>query len=540
MKIQFINPPYIGRFSRAQRSPGVIKSGTMYYPYWLAHAAALAEQRGHAIDLIDCPADGLSEADLQKRVQSYEPDLMVIESVTASWTSDCETAENLKKILPDTRIVMVGTHVTALWRETLSRYPAVDYVAIGEYDYTISELADALERKTPANKVDGLAYRDGESPARTADRPPIQDMDDLPWIAPIYKRFLTPEHYYFNLSYHPMVMLIGGRGCTAMCFYCVYPQVMHGHRYRHRSPEHIVGEMLWVQENMPEVHEITFEDDNFAADRKYARRFAEVVKDRGVKLPFFANLRTTVDYETLKALKDAGLRNTAVGFESGDNMVLKNMRKGQNTDIQKRFVDNAHKLGLLVHGCFMVGFPGETHETMKKTLQLAKEIKPDSAQFYPVMPYPGTGAYAYYENEGYLADVSFDQWLNDEGGHRCVINLPGLSPDDLEAFCEKAFRKFHFGPWYLFYKLKQAILSPKEGWRSIVAGFIFLKYTLTNKRKKQRPLPVQSIQVPQNWNEHIKVPMGRMERIRKGLDSETELLHEESRAGNSTRSIGDF
>ncbi len=528
MKIQFINPPYIGRFSRSQRSPGVIKSGTMYYPYWLAFAAAVAEERGFEIHLIDCPASGKSEADLVAHIKEFQPDVMVIESVTASWYSDCDIAGRLKQILPESKIIMTGTHVTAMWRETLQRQPAVDAIALGEYDYTISDVAEVFAQSADLAEIPGIAYRDGDSLQKTQQRPLIQDVDALPWISPIYKRFLNPHDYYFNLSYQPMVMLIGGRGCNAVCFYCVYPQVVHGHRYRHRSPENIVAEMLWVQNNMPEVKEITFEDDNFGADRKYARRFAELVKEHGVKLPFFANLRTTVDFETLKALKAAGLRNTAVGFESGDNMILRNMRKGQNTDIQKKFVDNAHKVGLLVHGCFMVGFPGETRETMNKTLQLAKEVKPDSAQFYPVMPYPGTGAYAYYKREGYLAHEEFDKWLTDDGGHRCVLNLPDLRPDDIEEFCERAFRKFHFGPWYLFYKLKQALLSPKEGWRSFVAGVKFVHYTLTNKRKNQQPFRIEKKATPEQWQEYIKVPMGRMERIRKNLDPELDAQLEKT------------
>lgn len=516
MKIQFINPPFMGRFSRAQRSPGVIKSGTMYYPYWLAHAAAYAEKRGHTIDLIDVPADALDEKQWIQRVTEFDPDLIVLESVTASWKADCQTAARLKQLKPDVQILMAGTHVTALWKETLEREPAVDYIAVGEYDITISELADELSDPPPSlSSVKGLAFRKNKIPVMTEERPLIQDLDSLPWIAPLYKRFLKPEHYYFNLSYQPMVMLIGGRGCTSMCFYCVYPQVMHGHRYRHRSPEHIVDEMLWVQTHMPEIREITFEDDNFAADPKFARRFAEIVKDRQVTLPFFANLRTTVDYSTLKSLKEAGLRNTAVGFESGDNTLLRNMRKGQNTEIQKRFVENAHKLDLLVHGCFMVGFPGETQETMQKTLQLARTIQPDSAQFYPVMPYPGTGAYAYYKQNGYLIHEHYEQWLDEKGGHQCVIHLPGLSTEEIEQFCETAFQKFHFGPGYLLYKCKQALLSPREGWRSFTAGLQYIRYILTRKKKHKQVQHLSVDPLPPEWNTFIKVPQGRMERIQK-------------------------
>ena len=518
MRICFINPPFLGRFSRSQRSPGVIKSGTMYYPYWLAHSAALAEQHGHDIHLVDAPAAGVSEAELQVMVAGFKPDLLVMETVTASWQADCELAGRLKSSLTGVVLCMVGTHVTAMWRETLQRYPAIDFIALGEYDGTVAELADALNRRGDPALVAGLALRQADQAIRTGLRPLLQNLDELPWIAPIYKRFLKTEQYYFNLSYHPMVMLIGGRGCNAMCFYCVYPQVIHGHHYRHRSPEHLIGEMLWVQEHMPEVKEITFEDDNFGADRTFARRFAKLAQEKGVRLPFFANLRTTVDFTTLQALRAAGLRNCAVGFESGDNRILRNMRKGQNTDIQARFVEDAHKLGLLVHGCFMVGFPGETRTTMEKTVELAFRIKPDSAQFYPVMPYPGTGAYAYYEQQGFLATADFREWLTDDGGHRCVLNLPGLTPQELEAFCEKAFKRFHFRPRYVAYKLWQALRHPQEGWRSLKAGLHFLLYILTNKRRQQPPFVVPSAAEPADWHGDVRVPMGRMERIKRGLE----------------------
>lgn len=525
MRILFINPPFLGRFSRSQRSPGIIKSGTMYYPYWLVHAAALAEKHGHAIQVIDCPAAEVTAEELAQRVVNFQPELMVLESVTASWYADCKTAGQLKQIVPDSRICMVGTHVTALWQETLQRQPAIDFIAIGEYDYTLVELAEKLNQEGKYSEIAGLAFRKSGRIQRTADRPLIQDLDQLPWIAPIYKRFLNSNQYYFNLSYHPMVMLIGGRGCNSVCFYCVYPQVIHGHAYRHRSPEHLVGEMLWVQENMPEVREITFEDDNFGADRSFARRFAELVREARVRLPFFANLRTTVDFETLRALRAAGLRNCAVGFESGDDRILRNMRKGQTSSTQHRFVRDAHRLGLLVHGCFMVGFPGETKASMEKTLQLAFRVKPDSAQFYPVMPYPGTSAFAYYQQMGFLATENYRDWLTEDGGHRCVLNLPGLPPAEIDAFCERAFRRFHFRPAYLLYKLGQAIRHPKEGWRSLKAGLIFIGYSLTHRQKSRSPLTASPAPQPADWLQEIRTPLGRMEKLKRGRLAE-EPSHE--------------
>jgi anaerobic magnesium-protoporphyrin IX monomethyl ester cyclase len=518
LKILFANPPFLGRFSRSQRSPGVIKSGTMYYPYWLAHAAAVAEKYGHEIHLLDCPAGAKSKEDMAQKVREFQPHLIVMESVTASWNNDLQIAAYIKNTYAETKICLTGTHVTSMWHETLQREPAVDFVAIGEFDYTIRDLADELQRKRQRlHKVMGLAYRRKKHIIRNTERPLIQNLDELPWIAPIYKRFLNVKDYYFNLSFYPMIMLIGGRGCTAMCFYCVYPQVMHGHRYRHRSPQHIIDEILWVQHNMAEIKEITFEDDNFAADKKFARTFADLAIEQGVHLPFFANLRTTVDFETLRSLKKAGLRNTAVGFESGDDRILKNMRKGQNTLIQKKFVQNAHSLGLLVHGCFMVGFPGETRRTMEKTLDLAFSIKPDSAQFYPVMPYPGTGAFAYYQKRGYLLSENFSDWLTDQGGHQNVLNLPGLPAEEIEQFCEYASRAFHFRPRYLFYKFLQAVKNPKEGYRSIQAALYFIRSLFLARKKIKKQITRIPPEPDSEWQSYIRVPMGRMEKIMKNL-----------------------
>jgi radical SAM superfamily enzyme YgiQ (UPF0313 family) len=516
MRILFVNPPYHDlRFSRAQRSPGVIKSGTMYYPYWLAHAAALAQAHGHEIDLVDCAADGIGRDELLAHARGFAPELVVVETSTPSYNFDLGTVAHLKAGLDEARFVMVGTHVTAEWRHALTECPALDFVAVGEYDYTIVELAKALETGGDVGAVAGLAYRDGGALAEGPVRAPIEDMDALPWIAPIYKRFLKPENYLFTIATHPMVMLIGGRGCRAKCFFCVYPQLMHGHRYRTRSPAHVVGEMKWIQENMPEVREIVFEDDTFTSDAERAREIARLVRQEGVTLPWFANIRTNIDRDTLSALHEAGLRECATGFESGDQTILNNMRKGQTVERQRAFMRDCRDVGILVHGCFMVGFPGETRETLKKTLDLAIELSPDSAQFYPVMPYPGTGAFQWAKENGFLNTENFDDWLTGDGGHRCVIDLPGLPAHDLERFCESAFRRFHFRPRYILRKLAQAVTDPREGRRSINAGVNFLRYLLRGPGDDGGAQPSVAGTLSEDWYARTRVPYGRMEKLER-------------------------
>lgn len=163
----------------------------------------------------------------------------------------------------------------------------------------------------------------------------------------------------------------------------------------------------------------------------------------------------------------------------------------------------------------MVGFPGETRETMRKTLDLAFSIRPDSAQFYPVMPYPGTGAFEYYRQKGYLISDNFRQWLNGAGGHRCVLNLPGLPAREIEEFCEQAFRAFHLRPRYLLYKLLQAVRNPREGLRSFVAGIHYVRYLIKRKPPEHEPPVLPLLPVDEQWDGYIRVPMGRMEKIMK-------------------------
>ncbi len=514
IRIAFVNPPLrTWRFSRSQRSPGVIKSGTLYYPYWLAHAAALAEENGHDILLVDAAADELDRQALIDSLRSFGPDLVVVETSTPSINHDLETIGLLREAIPAMRCCATGTHVTAEWRAALEGCAGLDYVAIGEYDYTILELANRLAAREDGFGLPGLAWRDDGKPTSGPPRPLIADMNALPWIAPLYKRFLKPSNYLFTIANQPMVMLISGRGCRARCFFCVYPQVMHGHDYRTRSPEDVVGEMKWIQDNMPEVKEIVFEDDTFTSDRERARRIADLVKQEGVTMPWFANIRVNVDFDTLAALKDAGLRQCATGFESGDETLLVNMRKGQTLEQQYEFVENCRKLGILVHGCFMVGFPGETHETLEKTLDLAIRLNPDSAQFYPVMPYPGTGAYKWAQENGYLLSENFDDWLKEDGGHRCIIDLPGLSAADLQAFCERAFRRFHFRPKYLARKLLQAVTMPSEGLRSLNAGLNFAKSIVHGSTPDGAVPLTPERMVDENWHSRVRVPRGRMEDI---------------------------
>jgi len=182
-------------------------------------------------------------------------------------------------------------------------------------------------------------------------------------------------------------------------------------------------------------------------------------------------------------MKKAGCRLIIPGYESGVQEILNKTHKGITVEQSLKFAKNAKKAGLLVHGCFIIGLPGETKETVKKTVEFAKKLNPDTAQFFPLMVYPGTEAYEWAKKEGHLSTEDYSKWLTPEGLHDTVIRLPGLSNENLVELCDQARREFYFRKEYFFNIIKQIILHPEEGKRILKAAKTFLKYLLRGSFK---------------------------------------------------------
>jgi radical SAM superfamily enzyme YgiQ (UPF0313 family) len=471
MKILFINPPFLDKFSRSQRSPGVTKGGTLYFPYWLAYAAGWAEKNGFEVNILDCTAKHYSADEISGIIRSYDPSLLVVDTSTPSIYNDVEFADSLKELIPGSYVVLVGTHPSALPEETLKLSNGnVDAIAVEEYDLTLTELAEAIKKGLPPDNVAGLYLRGG----LTAKREYIQDLDAFPFVSSIYKKYLRISDYYFAAADHPMVMVMTGRGCPYGCFFCLYPQTMHGKRYRYRTAGNILEEFRYIKKELPEVREVVLEDDTFTADIKRVREFCELLIKDGNRLKWSCNARVNIDLDTMKLMKKAKCRLLIVGFESGSQKVLDGMKKKIKLEDSIKFADTAKSAGLLVHGCFMVGNPGETKETMKQTLEFAERLDCDSAQFYPLYVYPGTEAFSWAKEQGFIQKgINYKDWVNKAGRHMPVIDLPGLSAKEMLDFCDKAYMKFHLRPAYLLKKLLQLVSSPSEGIRSLRSAFKF-------------------------------------------------------------------
>jgi anaerobic magnesium-protoporphyrin IX monomethyl ester cyclase len=477
MKILALNPPFYPKFSRTSRSPGVTHSGTIYYPFWLASAVGVLEKNNFEVKFIDAPANGLNLDQVAKIAKEFGPKLIIIETSTPSIENDIKVLNRLKDET-NAFCILTGTHVSAVPIETIKKSVKIDAVARKEYEYIVRDLANALKNNIDISTVKGITYRKDGNILNAPDMPPIENLDELPFVSKVYKKHLNVKNYFFAASLYPMLMLQTGRGCPNRCFFCNYPQVFTSHRYRLRSAENVVAEFEYITKNLPEIREIGIEDDTMTANPERVRKICKMLIEKGInkKLKWYANTRVNLDYETMLLMKQAGCHLLIVGYESGVQEILNNAKKGITLDQSRKFAENARKIDLFVHGCFMIGLPGETKETINKTIKFAKELSPDTAQFFPLMPYPGTEAYKWAKESGYLTVEKYENWLKDDGQHNTVISLPNLSSENLVKACDRARKEFYLRPTYISYKLKQIIKHPKELIRTIKTIPTFFKH----------------------------------------------------------------
>lgn len=476
MRITLLNPPFKGRFSRASRSPAVAKSGTLYFPIWLAYATGVLEKAGFQVQLIDSPARGYPPDETISLVKGFNPHLVVVDTTTPSIYSDLAISGAIKRALPEAHLCLVGTHASVLPEEVLSECPSADSVARKEYDYTLRELAQSLAGGVGVDGVAGISYRREEKIIHNPDRKMIDDLDALPLVAEVYRRHLVVEDYFFAAARYPMSMMITGRGCPHRCIFCLYPQTFHGRRYRLRSAENVAEEFAYTAKELPQVREVVIEDDTFSANRERMRAIARLLIDAGNRLPWSANVRVNLDFETMVLLRACGCRLLIVGYESGDSQILRYMHKGITLEQMEEFARSARRAGLLVHGCFMAGNPGEDRRTLSATLRLALKLSPDTAQFFPVMAYPGTEAYRWAKERGYLLADDFAKWCTPQGLHSTIIRTEHLTPDELVRFCDYARRIYYLRPRYWAYKLWQSLSRAEERRRNLKALRTFLRY----------------------------------------------------------------
>lgn len=483
MKVCFVNPPFkaeYGKFSRESRSPSIGHSGVLYYPLWLIYAAAVAKKNGFKVSFIDAPAKQLTKEQTLARIadEASDASLFVFDTSTPSIYSDVDFAAAVKDLYPAAFTVLVGTHPSATPDETMQINSKIDGLARREYDYIIRDLAIALRDGEDLSGVLGLTYRRGEEIIHNADAPHITELDEIPWAAEFIKEHLCVTDYVFPAAAFPSIQMFTGRGCPAQCNFCVYPQTLHGHRYRLRTPQNVVGEIEYILSNFPDVKEIVFEDDTFTINKARVTEICNLIIEKGInkKIRWLCNARVNLDYETMVLMKKAGCHLIIPGIESVNQQILKNIKKGTTVEQIENYISNARKAGLMIHACYMVGNEGETRETMEATLAAAMRFKTDTAQFFPLIPYPGTGAYEWARSNGYI-NGKYDEYVHEDGTLNCIINTPALKAEDLVEFCSYARKKYYLRPWYIAHRIWRGLNDFEDLKRSLKA-FSKLKKTL--------------------------------------------------------------
>jgi hopanoid biosynthesis associated radical SAM protein HpnJ len=436
LRTLFLNPPSYAGFDGGAGSRYQAKREirSFWYPTWLAQPAALVP----GSKLVDAPPAGLTLGDVVPLAGEY--DLAVLHTSSPGFAGDVKVAEALKAQNPSLLIGMVGAKVAVEPERSLRASAAIDFVAREEFDFTIAEVAEGR----PMTSVAGLSFlkSDGQV-VHNPDRELLADMDRLPFVTPVYKRDLRPEDYYIGYLLHPYVSLYTGRGCRSRCTFCLWPQTVGGHRYRTRSVDNVLAEAALARELFPQMKELFFDDDTFTDDRPRAEAIARGLGRLG--LTWSCNAKANVPRETLQVLKDNGLRLLLVGYESGNQQILINIKKGLRVERARRFAADCRDLGITVHGTFILGLPGETKETIQETIRFAREVNPHTIQVSIAAPYPGTELYRQAVENGWLpADDDGTALVSSDGTQVAALSYAHLEHTEILDSVDAFYKRFYF------------------------------------------------------------------------------------------------
>ena len=437
---------------------------SFWYPTWLAQPAALVPDS----KLIDAPPHGLSMQAVLAEARGC--DLAVLHTSAPSFASDIKAIEALKSANPRLKAGLIGAKVAVEPEASLQASSAIDFVAREEFDFTIREIADGKDWTTIA----GLSFRNANGAiVHNEPRPILENMDLLPFVTPVYKRDLNIENYFIGYLKHPYLSFYTGRGCKSRCTFCLWPQTIGGHRYRTRSVGHVVEEVRWAKHALPQVKEFFFDDDTFTDD---LRRTEAIARELGkIGVTWSCNAKANVPRDTLRVMRDNGLRLLLVGYETGNQQILHNIKKGMRVDVARRFTKDCHELGITIHGTFILGLPGETKETIQETIRFATDINPHTIQVSLAAPYPGTFLHNQALENGWL-DEANAELVDDRGVQIAPLHYPHLSHSEIFHSVEEFYRRFYFRAPKIASIVSEMARSPQMMKRRLREGVEFFRF----------------------------------------------------------------
>src|ERR1700726_924585 len=406
MKTLFLNPPSFEKLDggAGSRWPATREIESYWYPVWLAYPCGMLP----GSRLLDAPPHGLTPEDAVRIAQDYE--FVVLFTSTVGFFSDLRMARAMKDKKPGLKICFVGPQVQIKPAESLLASPHIDFVVRGEFDHAVVEYAQGK----PLSEILSASYVKDGKVVHNPPRPMLQtaELDELPFATEVYEKNLKVENYNVPFLLNPFVSFYTSRGCPALCTFCMWPQTISGHAWRIRSVDNVVQEVKNAISYFPKMKEIFFDDDTFNIRKDRAIELSQ--KFKPLKFRWSCTARCHSKYEELKAMADGGARLFIVGFESGDPQILKNIKKGATVEMAREFMKNCKKVGIKVHGDFIIGLPGETKETINKTIDFAKELDCETIQVSLAHAMPGTELHDTMAQQGFLKIEA----LADSGGHQ--------------------------------------------------------------------------------------------------------------------------
>lgn len=429
---------------------------TIDQPLGLAYLASYLRKYTDAdIKIIDANALQLQDKQIIEQVKQENPDIVGITSTTALINSVCSLARQIKEI-SNPKIIIGGVHGTFTAKDLLEKNPAVDIVVKREGEEPFKQ----IYLNKPYEEINGIAYRNNNEIKENLDPQPIEDINSLPFPA---KDLLPLDHYktgaifYQGYKGKEYQSIITARGCPNKCTYC--SSASFWSKFRIRSAENVLDEIGELIEKYNLKH-LSIKDDTFTVSKQRIIDVCQGMLDRGYDIKWDCYTRASViDEPTLKLMKKAGAFGLKFGVESGSQDILNSVNKNVTLDQIKRSVKLANKLDFLTFTSFMIGLPYDNKQTIRQTINFAKELNPVAALFFITTPFPGTEFTEQAKEHGWLADVSWEE-LNMYSSS--AIRTQELSSEELKKYSKLAHREFYLRPSYIKRTAKRLLKHPFE------------------------------------------------------------------------------
>ncbi len=421
----------------------------LFPPLGLAYMAAVLDQNNIEVKIFDCPVCEMDHEKLKAELDSFQPTIVGIGAMTPIIESALKSANVAKQVCPDAKVVMGGPHATFADKQIISDEKDVDIIVRGEGEETLLELAIQSPEMQKIDNIKGIIFRKDNQVIRSQDRPFIQNLDALP--LPAYK-FIQMKRY--RITGMKLLPIISSRGCPFQCSFCVASQ-MFGAKYRARSSKNVLDELEWLK-NEYDAEGIAFQDDTLTFDKKRAMEICDGMIERKLKLPWGCSSRAdVVTKEVLAKMAEAGCDEICFGVESGCQRIRDSLKKKVTTEQCENAIKWAKEAGIFVTVSVILGYPGETKETLRESLEFVRQVEPDDVWLCHATPYLGTELRALVESNGWKMSEDWKLYNT----MNPIFEDPLLPAKEIAEMRKTFYNKF-YGPKYI---MRQAMKGYVKG-----------------------------------------------------------------------------